>query len=84
MTVESSIEETVRKIAARILRKPDIEFSPNITFKDFGADSLDIVQILVAVEDTYDIELDDDELQNITDTAGFIAYIERKIAEKDK
>ena len=82
MSTSLSVEETVKKIAARILRKKDVTFSETTTFKDFGADSLDIVQILVAVEDTYDIELDDDELQNITDTAGFVAYIERKIAEK--
>ena len=82
MSVETSVEETIKKIAARIIRKPDIEFGPDTTFKDLGADSLDIVQILVAIEDTYDIELDDEELQNITDTAGFIAYIESKIAEK--
>jgi acyl carrier protein len=84
MSVNTSIEETVKKIAERILRKKDIVFAPNTSFKDFGADSLDIVQILVAVEDTYEIELDDDELQNIADTAGFVAYIERKIAEKHK
>jgi acyl carrier protein len=82
MSTSLSVEETVKKIAARILRKKDVAFSPTTTFKDFGADSLDIVQILVAVEDTFDIELDDDELQNITDTAGFVAYIERKIADK--
>lgn len=82
MSVNTSVEETVKKIAERILRKKGIVFAPTTTFKDFGADSLDIVQILVAVEDTYEIELDDDELQNITDTAGFVAYIERKIAEK--
>ena len=82
MSTSVSVEETVKKIAERILRKKGIEFSPDTSFKDFGADSLDIVQILVAVEDTYDIELDDDELQNITDTVGFVAYIERKIAEK--
>ena len=82
MSTSLSVEETVKKIAARILRKKDVTFSETTTFKDFGADSLDIVQILVAVEDTYDIELDDDELQNITDTVGFVAYIERKIAEK--
>jgi acyl carrier protein len=82
MTTGLSVEETVKKIARRILRKQDIAFAPNTTFKDFGADSLDIVQILVAVEDTYEIELDDDELKNINDTAGFVAYIERKIAEK--
>jgi acyl carrier protein len=83
MSPGMSVEETVKKIAQRILRKKDIAFATTTTFKDFGADSLDIVQILVAVEDTFDIELDDEQLRNINDTAGFIAYIERKIAEKD-
>ncbi len=82
MSVEMSVEETVRKIVTRIVRKPDTDFVPTATFKDFGADSLDIVQILVAVEDAYDIEIQDEELQEITDMASFIAYIERKIAEK--
>ncbi len=84
MSPGMSVEETVKKIAQRILRKKDIAFATTTTFKDFGADSLDIVQILVAVEDTFDIELDDEQLRNINDTAGFIAYIERKIAEKNK
>lgn len=82
MSEELSVEETVKKIASRILRKTDINFSPTTSFKDFNADSLDIVQILVAVEDTYDIELDDEELQNITNTAAFLEYIERKVVEK--
>jgi len=43
---------------------------------------ISLVQIVVALEDTFDIELDDDELQNVTDMAGFISYIERVIAEK--
>ena len=82
MSVETSVEETVKRIVTKIVRKPDTDFTPTATFKDFEADSLDIVQILVAVEDTFDIELDDEELQNITDMAGFVAYIERKVAEK--
>ena len=82
MSTETSIEETVKKIVTKIVRKPDTEFTLSATFKDFDADSLDIVQILVAVEDTFDIELDDEELQNITDMAGFVGYIERKVAEK--
>lgn len=82
MSVETSVEETVKKIVTKIVRKPDTDFIPTATFKDFEADSLDVVQILVAVEDTFDIELDDEELQNITDMGGFVAYIERKVAEK--
>lgn len=79
-----SVEETVKRIVTRIVRKPEADFTPTTTFKDFNADSLDIVQILVAVEDAFDIEIQDEELQEIADMGGFIAYIERKIAEKDK
>ena len=82
MTVEESVEEKVKSIVVRIVRKPDLDFKPTASFKDFDADSLDIVQILVAVEDTFDIELDDEELQNLTDMGGFVGYIERKIGEK--
>ena len=55
-----SVEETVRSVVTKIVRKPDTEFTATTTFKDLDADSLDIVQILVALEDTYDIEIIDD------------------------
>ncbi len=77
-----SVEETVKKIATRILRKSEADYASAASFKDLGADSLDIVQILVAVEDTYDIELEDEELQNITSMKDFVAYIERKVTDK--
>jgi len=82
MSVNKSVEETIKEIAARILRKKGLVFAPNTTFKSLGADSLDIVQIVVAVEDAYDLELDDEELKEITDTTGFVAYVESKITEK--
>jgi len=77
-----SVEETVKKIVTKIVRKPDVDFTPTASFKDLEADSLDIVQILVAVEDTFDIEVVDEELQEIANMKDFIAYIERKIADK--
>jgi acyl carrier protein len=77
-----SVEETIKEIAAKVLHKSDINFSDNVTFKDLGADSLDVVQMLVAIEDKYDIELVDEEMQQITNTREFVEYIERKIAEK--
>lgn len=82
MSVNTSVEETVKKIVTRIVRKPEVEFTSTATFKDLKADSLDVVQILVAIEDTYNIEIQDEELKKITDMGGFIAYIEKKIAEK--
>jgi len=79
---DTSVEETVKQIVMRIVRKPDLNFTLEATFKDFDADSLDIVQILVAVEDHYDIEIDDEELQDVQNMGGFLAYVENKIAEK--
>ena len=77
-----SVEETVKETVIRIVRKPDIEFKPETTFKDLNADSLDIVQILVALEDTYDIEMVAEEMKELANMGDFIAYVERKIAEK--
>ncbi len=77
----ASVEETVKEIAAKILHK-DVDFSAVNNFKDLGADSLDIVQIMVKVEDTYNIEMVDEEMQGLANIKDFIAYIERKIAEK--
>jgi len=78
MTVEAKVKETM----TRILRKPEEEIKPEITFKDLNADSLDIVQILVALEDHYDIELMDDDIKGIANLGDFIKYVERKVAEK--
>ncbi|MBU2534652.1 MAG: acyl carrier protein [Chloroflexota bacterium] len=79
-----SVEETLKKIVTRVTRKPDAAFSPEATFEELDADSLDIVQILVALEDTYDIEIQDEELQEIKNMGDFIAYVERKVGEKGK
>ncbi len=83
MPDNNTVEETVRQIVAKRLRKPNLVFDENTTFKDVGADSLDIVQILVAIESAYGIELDDDELRQIPDTAGFLNYIKEKVAERN-
>ena len=79
-----SVEETLKKIVTRVTRKPETAFSPETSFEDLDADSLDIVQILVALEDTYDIEIQDEELQEIKNMKDFITYVERKIGEKGK
>ncbi len=84
MSVNTSVEETVKKIVMKIVRKPEMEFTPTATFKDLKADSLDVVQILVAIEDTYDIEVKDEEMKNLTNMASFVEYIEKKISEKNK
>ena len=84
MSVNTSVEETLKKIVTRIIRQPEMNFSPTASFKDMKADSLDVVQILVAIEDTYDIEIQDEDLKSVTNMGDFIKYIEQKVAEKEK
>ncbi|HEY86686.1 MAG TPA: acyl carrier protein [Dehalococcoidia bacterium] len=81
MTIEI-IEDVVRNTVTRITRKDISQFTRTTTFKDLEADSLDIVQILVALEDHFDIEVVDEELESITNMGDFIDYINRKVAEK--
>ena len=76
-----TIEDVVKNTVIRITRKDISQFTRSMTFKDLEADSLDIVQILVALEDHFDIEIMDEELEAITNMGKFIDYIDRKVAE---
>ena len=86
MAIENaaSVEETLQKIVGRVLRKEDVKLNPDTSFKEMGADSLDVVQIMVAIEEALDIELIDEELKSIINMGGFIDYIKKKMAEKKK
>ena len=78
----SAVEEKVKEIVTRIVRKSEADYNAATSFKDLEADSLDIVQIMVAVEDEFGIEIQDEELQKVTDMKGFIDYIEQRVAAK--
>lgn len=84
MTTEKTVnvEETLRKIVAKIIRKENVVLTPTTTFKELGADSLDVVQIMVALEEAFDIELVDEELKAINNMGGFIDYVKKKVAAK--
>ncbi|MDX1971852.1 MAG: acyl carrier protein [Candidatus Sumerlaeia bacterium] len=47
---------------------------------DLGADSLDVVELLMALEEEFDIQIPDEESQNIRTVKEIIAHIESKIA----
>jgi acyl carrier protein len=86
MAIENttSVEETLQKLVAKILRKEDVKISRDTSFKELGADSLDVVQIMVGLEEALDIELVDEDLKSITNMGGFIDYVQKKVDEKNK
>ena len=55
----------------------DIQMDTNL-MKDLEADSLDAVEIIMAIEDEYDIEIPDEDAQKIKTVKDVIEYIESK------
>jgi len=81
MAVES-VEEQMKDIVARIVRVDKGLIRREGTFKDINADSLDIVQVLLNVEEAFDIEIPDEDAEQFQNFGDFVDYVERRVAEK--
>ena len=49
---------------------------------DLGADELDVVEIIMAVEGVFDLESDDEEADELKTVKALLEYVERKVEEK--
>jgi len=50
--------------------------------RDLAADSLDLVELIAAIEDKYDVELPDSELENMKVISDLWTFLEQKTAER--
>ena len=48
---------------------------------DLGADSLDVVDLVMSIEENFDIEIPDEDVENIKTVGDIVKYIESKIEE---
>lgn len=72
----SSVEERVRKIIVEQLGVGENEVKPESSFvDDLGADSLDTVELVMALEEEFDCEIPDEEAEKITTVQQAIDYI---------
>jgi acyl carrier protein len=79
-----NVEEQIKDILARITRVDKSIISRQSTFKEIKADSLDLVQALVAVEETFGIEIPDEEAQKFQNFGDFVSYVESRVPQKEK
>ena len=72
-----SIEERVKKIIVEQLGVKEEDVKPEASFvEDLGADSLDTVELVMALEEEFDIENPDEEAEKITTVQSAIDYVQ--------
>ncbi|SMP47695.1 acyl carrier protein [Desulfonatronum lacustre] len=76
-----SMEEKVKKIIVDQLGVSADQVTPDAAFvDDLGADSLDLTELIMAMEEEFGVEIDDEDAQKMTKVKDALAYIQSKVA----
>ncbi len=72
--------EKVKKIIADQLGLEEAEVALKSTFSDdLGVDSLELFEVIISLEEEFNIEIPNEEIEDIKDVKGIVDYIEKKI-----
>ncbi|MFT5893210.1 MAG: acyl carrier protein [bacterium] len=78
----SSIDERVKKIVIEQLGVKEEEVTTTASFvEDLGADSLDTVELVMALEEEFECEIPDEEAEKITTVAQAVDYVNAHIEQ---
>lgn len=73
----AEVESKVKEIIAEQLGVPAGDVTPEASFiEDLGADSLDIVELVMALEEEYGMEISDEDAEKIRTVKDVVTYIE--------
>ncbi len=79
----SGIAEKIKSVIAEQLGVKPEEVTAQAKFvDDLGADSLDTVELVMALEEEYGVEIPDEDAEKLVSVGDAIKYIEEKIASK--
>ncbi len=74
------VDEKVKEIISKQLGVDQSEVTPEASFvEDLGADSLDTVELVMAFEEAFNIEIPDEDAEKIAKVKDAIDYIKNKI-----
>ena len=78
-----SVEERIKAIIAEQLGVKLEEVTAEASFiDDLGADSLDTVELIMALEEEFNIEIPDEDAEKMTTVGDAVKYIDEKCAKK--
>jgi len=76
----SDVLERVKRIVIDRLGVEEAEVTQEASFKDdLGADSLDVVELVMELEDEFDLEISDEDAEKITSVGQVVDYIKSHI-----
>ncbi|MFD7500876.1 acyl carrier protein [Streptomyces sp. NPDC001700] len=79
----ADITRTVTEVVAEILGRPVDGLSPDADLRGVeGADSIKVVRIIAKIEQTFDIELEDDEIFGVNTIGEVVALVEKATARE--
>jgi acyl carrier protein len=74
----AAVEEKVKQIIVEQLQVDEAEVTPSASFQeDLGADSLDVVELVMQFEEAFDIEIPDEDAEKIKTVKDAIEYIDK-------
>jgi len=74
-----AVAQKVKEIVAQQLGVNEEQVTEDASFKDdLGADSLDIVELVMAFEEEFEVDIPDEDAEKVTTVGAAISYIEAK------
>ena len=71
----------VRVQLGEILEKSPEEIGEDVSFSDLGADSLDVVELVMGLEEEFDVEIPDEDAEKIATVQDAVTYIDKKAGQ---
>lgn len=85
MSSKNEIFEKTRAIIAEKLNLEEETITPESSIlEDLGADSLDIVDLVMALEEEFDIQVPDEDMENLTTVGDVVNYIARRLSAEEE
>jgi acyl carrier protein len=76
--------EKVKDVIVRELQVQESKVTESATYEgDLKADSLDVVELVMAFEDEFDIEIPEEDAENIRTVGDTVRYIEQKLGQSE-
>ena len=72
----STFEKACGIISEQLGLSAEFDFSEETTWEEINADSLDLVEIVMSIEDEFQIEIDDDAVSSMRNMGDLVAFIE--------